>query len=88
MHYGPNLARPNSQLAGSGAEGPALPQFRPSPMGRPAGLEPSWGRGEIPFFGVLTPAIGGTQLILARRRHGEAGRTPREQGSGVARVWG
>jgi hypothetical protein len=48
VHYGPNLARPNSQLVGSGAEGLALPRFRPSPMGRPARLEPSWGRGKSP----------------------------------------
>jgi hypothetical protein len=37
---------------GSGAKGPALPQFWPSPMGLPTGLEPSWGSraGENPLL--------------------------------------
>jgi hypothetical protein len=89
VHYGPNLARPNSQSAGFEAERPALPRFRPSPMGRPAGLKPSWGSraGEKSPSGVFTPAIGGAQPILARRRRGEVGRTPWKQGGVVTQVW-
>jgi hypothetical protein len=37
---------------GSGAEGPTLPRFWPSPMGWPAGA------GENQFFGTLTQTIG------------------------------
>jgi hypothetical protein len=75
VNYGPNLARPNSQPARSRAKRPTLPQFRPSPMGRPAGLEPSWGirQGKKSPSGMFTPAIVGARPILARRCPGEAG---------------
>jgi hypothetical protein len=53
VHYGPNLARPNYQPAGFEAERPALPRFRPNPMGGLPGWSPAGaaGQGEkIPFW--------------------------------------
>jgi hypothetical protein len=67
-HYSTGLAF-MVQL-GSGDEGIALPQFWPSPMGRRAGLESSWGKGKSSSLVRSRRPSAAARSILARQRRG------------------